>query len=55
MDFARHFLRVLAQPRQGRIDLAFHTPMQVSEWSDRKALAQACEDAVRAGCATPPA
>ncbi|MCH8467331.1 MAG: 1-acyl-sn-glycerol-3-phosphate acyltransferase [Roseinatronobacter sp.] len=55
MDFARHFLRVLAQPRQGRIDLVFHTPMQVSEWSDRKALAQACEDAVRAGCATPPA
>jgi 1-acyl-sn-glycerol-3-phosphate acyltransferase len=51
MDFARHFLRVLAQPRRGGIDLVFHTPMQVSDWPERKALAQACEEAVRVGFA----
>ncbi len=49
MDFGRHFLRVLAQPRRGRVDLVFHPPMRAADWSDRKALAEACETAVRAG------
>ncbi len=55
MEFASHFLRVLAQPRQGRIDLVFHTPLRVAEWPERKALALACETAVRAGFAATPA
>ena len=49
MAFGGHLLRVLAEARPGRVDLVFHAPLKVADWPDRKALAQACETAVRGG------
>ncbi len=51
LGFGAHFLRVLAQPRQGRVELIFHEPLPITETSNRKALARACEERVRAGLA----
>lgn len=51
MDFAGHLLRVLAQPKQGRVDLVFHAPIAVADMPDRKAMTTAAEAAVRAGFA----
>lgn len=47
MDFAGHLLRVLAQPRQGRVEVTFHAPVAASAFADRKGLAAHCERAVR--------
>ena len=49
MDFAGHLLMVLAQARQGRVEVVFHDPVPVEAFADRKALAAHCEAAVRAG------
>ena len=49
MDFAPHFLQVLALPRAGRVTVTYHPPRRVSHMADRKALAAACEADVRAG------
>jgi 1-acyl-sn-glycerol-3-phosphate acyltransferase len=49
MSFGGHLLRVLAARRQGSVELVYHPPLQVSGFSDRKALAAACEQAVREG------
>lgn len=49
MDFGAHLLQVLAMPRAGKVRLVFHTPLRVADYPDRKSLALACEDAVRAG------
>lgn len=49
MDFAPHLLATLALARQGRVDVTYGAPLAVSDFANRKALAQACEDAVRAG------
>lgn len=46
MDFAGHLKRVLAQPRQGRVEVTFHAPLRVADFPDRKALAAACEGVV---------
>jgi len=51
MDFGGHFLAVLAQAPQGRVEVAFHEPLPVAAAGDRKALALACERAVREGVA----
>lgn len=48
MDLGRHLLAVLAAPRQGRVLVVFHPPLAVAAFADRKALAAACETAVRA-------
>ncbi len=53
MDFARHFLTVLAAPRQGSVEVVRHAPLKVSDFADRKALAAACEAAVRGHTAGP--
>ncbi len=45
--FGEHLLAVLASTRLGRIEVAYHAPLRVSEYADRKALAQAGEAAVR--------
>ncbi|MFB9150710.1 lysophospholipid acyltransferase family protein [Roseovarius ramblicola] len=47
MAFASHLLTVLGMPRQGRVRVVCHTPVPLGE--GRKALAAACEAAVRAG------
>jgi 1-acyl-sn-glycerol-3-phosphate acyltransferase len=49
MDFGSHLLQVLAMPRAGQVRLVFHPPIRVADLPDRKALALACEEAVRAG------
>ncbi|GAB4388146.1 lyso-ornithine lipid O-acyltransferase [Albidovulum sp.] len=47
MDFAPHLLKVLAAPRQGRVEVVFHPPVAVDAFASRKALALHCEEAVR--------
>lgn len=49
MSFGAHALRVLAAPRQGRVEVLYHPPLFVADFADRKALATACEVEVRAG------
>lgn len=48
MAFGRSLLQVLAVRRQGRVRVTCHDPISVTEVSDRKTLAKAAEDAVRA-------
>ena len=48
MDFGSHILAVLARGRQGRVEVFWHDPVQVADFTDRKALAKATEAAVRA-------
>lgn len=47
MDFASHFLKLLAVPRQGGVEIVFHPPVRVADFPDRKALATFCEAQVR--------
>lgn len=49
MAFGPHLLSTLAAARTGRVEIQFHTPLRVSDFSDRKTLAKACEEAVRRG------
>jgi 1-acyl-sn-glycerol-3-phosphate acyltransferase len=49
MSFGAHLLATLAPKKQGRVDVIYHRPLAVSEYENRKALAKACEEAVRAG------
>ncbi|NUB46573.1 1-acyl-sn-glycerol-3-phosphate acyltransferase [Fertoebacter nigrum] len=49
MDFGPHLKQVLAARQQGRVEVIFHTPLPVADFADRKALAAACEAAVRSG------
>ena len=49
MEFGPHFLAVLSAPRGGRVRITFHDPLKVSDFPDRKAMAQAAEERVRAG------
>jgi 1-acyl-sn-glycerol-3-phosphate acyltransferase len=48
MDFAPHLMKVLAAPRQGRVEVIFHPPLAVDAFPDRKALAAECERVIRA-------
>ena len=48
MDFGRHLFQVLAGGHGGRVRVHYHAPLAVHDFPDRKALARACEDAVRA-------
>ena len=52
MDFGAHMLKVLAAPRQGSVEVIYHAPLKVADFSDRKALARAAEEAVRRGFET---
>lgn len=47
MEFGTHLLATLALRRQGRVEVKYHAPLQVSDFADRKALAAAAETAVR--------
>lgn len=49
MDFAPHFLTVLGLPRQGKVEVVFHPALDPHGHGDRKALARAAEEQVRAG------
>jgi 1-acyl-sn-glycerol-3-phosphate acyltransferase len=47
MEFGPSLLMVLATPRQGRVVITRHDPLQVGDFADRKALTAAAEAAVR--------
>lgn len=47
MEFGTHLLSTLAAPRQGRVEVVYHLPLKVADFTDRKALAAAAEEAVR--------
>ncbi|MBK1635638.1 lysophospholipid acyltransferase family protein [Rhodovulum adriaticum] len=47
MGFGAHLLKVLAAKPQGGVEVIYHTPLRVADFPDRKALAKACEEAVR--------
>ena len=49
MSFGGHFLSVVARGSGGQVTLTYHAPLAVSDFENRKALARACETAVRAG------
>lgn len=49
MSFSNHMVKVLGARRQGMVEVIYHDPLNVSDYDNRKALARACEDAVRAG------
>ena len=49
MSFGPHLLKVLAQKRQGWVEILFHAPLDVSDFTSRKALALRAEQCVRAG------
>ena len=48
MDFAPHLFQVLAMTPQGRVELTWHDPIDVSKVADRKLLAKQAETTVRA-------
>lgn len=47
MTFGAHLIDTLAQRRQGALHVAYLEPLRVCDFDNRKALAQACERAVR--------
>ncbi|MEM1074739.1 MAG: lysophospholipid acyltransferase family protein [Pseudomonadota bacterium] len=49
MDFGGHLLQVLAHGRGGRATMVQHAALRARDYPDRKALARACEERVRAG------
>ncbi|TDX30049.1 lysophospholipid acyltransferase family protein [Rhodovulum visakhapatnamense] len=51
MGFGPHALKLLATARPGGVELVYHPPLRVAEAENRKALALACETAVRSAAA----
>ena len=49
MEFGDNLLQILATPRHGAVHVTYHPPLHVADFVDRKALARACETAVRSG------
>lgn len=49
MDFGSHLLKTLAVRQQGSVEVVYHPPLRVADFSDRKALAVACRTAVEGG------
>lgn len=47
MDFGAHMLKMLASKRHGRVLVVYHAPVNVRDFSDRKALAAYTENIVR--------
>ncbi len=48
MGFGPHLLQILSCRKQGSVDVYYHEPVRVSDFSDRKALARETEETVRA-------
>jgi len=49
MEFAPHLFKTLAARKNGGVTVTYHAPLAAVDFSDRKALARACEAAVRSG------
>lgn len=47
MDFGPHLLVTLGARKQGRVEVVYHPELDVSDFADRKALAEAAEVSVR--------
>ncbi len=47
MSFGAHFLKMLGARRLGSVEIYFHDPVAVSDFKDRKLLAEHCEITVR--------
>ncbi|GGG59463.1 1-acyl-sn-glycerol-3-phosphate acyltransferase [Salipiger pallidus] len=47
MDFGPHLLRVLGEPRRGKVEVVFHSPLRVDDYPNRKTLAARLEAQVR--------
>ncbi len=52
MEFGPHLLHTLAAKHQGGVTVIYHPPVQVRDFADRKVLARALEERVRAGLAS---
>ena len=52
MGFGPHLLKTLAARRQGRVEVIYHPPVKVADFTDRKVLAAHLEVAVRQGLDT---
>ncbi|MFY0648362.1 lysophospholipid acyltransferase family protein [Sulfitobacter geojensis] len=48
-SFGAHLVETLAPAKQGWVDVIYHPPLPVADFANRKALALACETAVRKG------
>ncbi|MBD3677957.1 MAG: 1-acyl-sn-glycerol-3-phosphate acyltransferase [Rhodobacteraceae bacterium] len=53
MVFGSHLLKILAAPRQGRVEVVYHDPVRVADFPDRKSLAKHCEGIVRSAARLP--
>lgn len=49
MDLGPHLLKVLSAPRQGAVRVVYHKPLVLTDFENRKALAQAAQTAVQRG------
>lgn len=49
MAFGPSLMRVLGQPRQGRVEMVYHAPVRVDDFPNRKSLASHVEGQVRRG------
>ena len=47
MEFGPHMLRMLAAPRHGSVQVCYHPPVKVADFTDRKMLAAHLEQVVR--------
>ncbi|MGX9353951.1 lysophospholipid acyltransferase family protein [Roseobacteraceae bacterium S113] len=48
-DFGSHLLKMLAAPKQGMVEVIYHSPLRVDDFPNRKTLAKQAENMVRAG------
>jgi len=55
MQLMPHLLKTLSARKSGTVKVVYHPPVAVSDFDGRKALAQYCEDTVRAGFELPQA
>jgi lyso-ornithine lipid O-acyltransferase len=53
MELAPHLLKTLATGTQGRVEVIYHPPVRVADFSDRKVLAAHLEAVVRSGFEPP--
>ncbi|WP_299657931.1 1-acyl-sn-glycerol-3-phosphate acyltransferase [uncultured Tateyamaria sp.] len=47
MEFGTHLLATLALPKQGSVEVIYHSPLPVIDFANRKSLAAGAEDRVR--------
>ncbi|WP_294220222.1 lysophospholipid acyltransferase family protein [uncultured Shimia sp.] len=48
MEFGPHLLTTLAARHQGRVEVVYHPPLRVADFTNRKVLAKSAEDQIRA-------